>query len=216
VIVKSGNVLFCGVGGQGILLASEITAFALMKSGFDVKKSEVHGMAQRGGSVVAHLRYGEKVYSPLIEPGTVDIEVAFEMLESVRYLPYLKQDSRVIVNTQRILPAPVAIGAERYPDDVLAALRKRRLSVFPIDAFEAAKSLGEMRAVNMVLVGALSVFLPVKDKAFFDVIKERVREKFLRVNMDAFKKGAEAIKQYKAEDTRCTITSEHESYGRKE
>jgi indolepyruvate ferredoxin oxidoreductase beta subunit len=193
--VESGNVIFCGVGGQGILLASEITALAFMKSGFDVKKSEVHGMAQRGGSVVAHLRYGEKVYSPLIEPGTVDIEVAFEMLESVRYLPYLKGESRVIVNTQKILPSSVATGVERYPEDVLAELTKRGLSVYPIDAFEIAKSFGEVRAVNMVLVGTLSALLPVKDEVFFAVIRERVQKKFLEVNLAAFDNGREIIKE---------------------
>jgi indolepyruvate ferredoxin oxidoreductase beta subunit len=200
--VKSGNVIFCGVGGQGILFASEITSFVLMKSGFDVKKSEVHGMAQRGGSVVAHLRYGEKIYSPLIEPGTVDIEVAFEMLESVRYLPYLKQESRLIVNMQKILPSSVVTGAERYPDDVLAELRKRGLAVFPIDAYETAKSLGEIRAVNMVLIGALSVFLPAKDGAFLAVIRERVQEKFLGVNMAAFNKGRDIIKRMQDEGDR--------------
>ncbi len=101
-MTDSGNILMCGVGGQGILLASEITSSALIKAGYDVKKSEVHGMAQRGGSVVAHLRYGEKVYSPLIEPGTADVELAFEILESVRYMNYLHKNSKVIVNTQKI------------------------------------------------------------------------------------------------------------------
>jgi indolepyruvate ferredoxin oxidoreductase beta subunit len=187
--------IFCGVGGQGILLASEITAFALMKEGFDVKKSEVHGMAQRGGSVVAHLRYGEKVFSPLIEPGTVDIEVAFEMLESLRYLPYLNRESRVIVNTQKILPSPVATGVERYPEDVLGELKKRGLSVFPLDAFAIAKAAGEIRTVNMVLVGALSAFLPVKEKAFFEVITERVPQKLRTVNIEAFIKGRTTIEE---------------------
>jgi len=194
VSVQSGNVIFCGVGGQGILLASEITSFALMKAGFDVKKSEVHGMAQRGGSVVAHLRYGEKVYSPLIEPGAVDIEVAFEMLESVRYLPYLNKQSRVIVNTQKILPSPVATGVERYPTDVMEELRRRGIAVFPVNAFEKAADLGEIRAVNMILVGALSVFLPIEETAFFDVISERVAEKFRNVNSQAFLKGREEIR----------------------
>ncbi len=191
---KTGNVLFCGVGGQGILLASEITSFALIKAGLDVKKSEVHGMAQRGGSVVAHLRYGEKVYSPLIEPGTVDIAVAFEMLESIRYLPYLNKKSRVIVNTQRILPSPVSTGAEKYPEDLLDQLRQKGLSVFPIDAFEIARSTGETRTVNIVLVGALSVFMPVEEKVFLDVIDERVPERFRNVNRAAFVKGKDAIK----------------------
>jgi len=192
--VQSGNVIFCGVGGQGILLASEITSFALMKSGFDVKKSEVHGMAQRGGSVVAHLRYGAKVYSPLIEPGTVDIEVAFETLESIRYLPYLNGQSKVIINTQQILPLPVASGVERYPTDVITELRKRGLSVFPIDAFERAETIGETRAVNMILVGALSVFLPVEERAFLEVIAERVAKNFRTVNSEAFRIGREEIR----------------------
>ena len=192
--MQSGNVIFCGVGGQGILLASEITSFALMKSGFDVKKSEVHGMAQRGGSVVAHLRYGAKVYSPLIEPGTVDIEVAFETLESIRYLPYLNGQSKVIINTQQILPLPVASGVERYPTDVITELRKRGLSVFPIDAFERAETIGETRAVNMILVGALSVFLPVEERAFLEVIAERVAKNFRTVNSEAFRIGREEIR----------------------
>lgn len=191
--MKSGNVIFCGVGGQGILLASEIASHALMRSGYDVKKSEVHGMAQRGGSVVAHMRYGEKVYSPLIEPGTVDIELAFEMLESLRYMPYLNKGSRVIVNTQQVLPSPVATGIERYPGNILEELRGKGLAVFPVDAFERAKSLGEIRAVNMVLVGALSVFLPVKEKVFLDVMTARIPERFLKVNLEAFAAGRDEI-----------------------
>ena len=120
---NTGNILLCGVGGQGILLASEITSSALIKAGLDVKKSEVHGMAQRGGSVVAHLRYGEKVYSPLIEPGSADIAVSFELLEALRYLPYYHKDTKVIVNTQKILPAPVSTGIDTYPADVLEQLK---------------------------------------------------------------------------------------------
>ncbi|MBI4685417.1 MAG: indolepyruvate oxidoreductase subunit beta [Nitrospirae bacterium] len=193
---EKGNIIFCGVGGQGILLASEITASALIKSGFDVKKSEVHGMAQRGGSVSAHLRYGEKVYSPLIEPGTADIEIAFELLESLRYLPYLNKKSRVVVNTQKILPPSVATGVERYPEDVLEQLCQRGLSVFHMDAFQIAKSAGEIKAVNMVLVGAISAFLPAGEKIFLDVVKERVPEKFRKVNLDAFSKGRAIIKKF--------------------
>jgi indolepyruvate ferredoxin oxidoreductase beta subunit len=187
------NILICGVGGQGILLASEITSMALLRSGFDVKKSEVHGMAQRGGAVVAHLRYGDKVYSPLIEPGTADIEIAFEMLESARYLPYLHRKSRVIVNTQKIYPAPVATGAERYPEDVLDRLKEKKIAVFPIDAFGIVRKLGETRAVNILLVGALSRFLPVKEKVFLKLINEVVPEKVRKINIDAFKKGREII-----------------------
>jgi indolepyruvate ferredoxin oxidoreductase beta subunit len=185
--------MFCGVGGQGILLASEITSFVLIDAGFDIKKSEVHGMAQRGGSVVAHLRYGKKVYSPLIEPGTVDIEVAFEVLESLRYVPNLNKTSKIIVNTQKILPPSVTRGIERYPEDVLKQLRQMGLSIFPVDAFGIAKSLGETRAVNMVLVGALSVFLPVEKKLFLQAINRRVPEKFRDINREAFLQGRAVI-----------------------
>ncbi|MFI5295863.1 MAG: indolepyruvate oxidoreductase subunit beta [Thermodesulfovibrionales bacterium] len=190
---KTGNILLCGVGGQGILLAGEITSSALIKAGHDVKKSEVHGMAQRGGSVVAHLRYGEKVYSPLIEPGSADIAVSFELLESLRYLPYYHKGTKVIVNTQKILPAPVSTGLDTYPTDVLEQLNARDLAVFPVDAFDIAKSVGETRAVNMVLVGALSVFLLVDEKIFLAVIEERIPQKVRRVNRDAFLKGREII-----------------------
>jgi len=188
---SSGNILMSGVGGQGILLASEITSYALIEAGLDVKKSEVHGMAQRGGSVVAHLRYGKKVYSPLIEPGGADIQVAFEVLESIRYLPYLNKKSRVIVNTQRILPPSVSTGQEQYPEYVLDELKKRGLAVFPIDAFKEAKAIGELRAVNMVLVGALSRFLPVEEDVFMKVIDERVKKGFEEVNKRAFRRGRE-------------------------
>jgi indolepyruvate ferredoxin oxidoreductase beta subunit len=184
-----GDILFCGVGGQGIVLASEITSHALMASGFDVKKSEVHGMAQRGGSVLSHLRYGAKVYSPLIVPGGADVAVAFELLESLRYLEYLKPSSHVVVNTQRIAPLSVAVGDEKYPVDVLGRLKKRGLSVSTIDAFSTASSLGETRAVNVVMVGALSRLLPVKEKFFIDAIKKKVPERYLKANIEAFKRG---------------------------
>ncbi|MEK6673375.1 MAG: indolepyruvate oxidoreductase subunit beta [Nitrospirota bacterium] len=191
--MKEGNIIFCGVGGQGILLASEITSYALMKTGFDVKKSEVHGMAQRGGAVVAHLRYGEKVFSPLIGPGSVDIQVAFEMLESLRYLEYLGTSSRVIVNTQKILPSPVATGVETYHSDVIGQLKGLGLTVFPVDAFEIAKMAGEIKAVSMVLVGALSCFLPAGEDVFYSVIEERVPERFRKANLEAFAGGRKAI-----------------------
>lgn len=150
-------------------------------------------MAQRGGSVVAHLRYGTKVYSPLIELGEADFAVSFELLEALRYLPYYSKESKVIINTQKILPAPVSTGVETYPSDVLDQLVSRRLAVFPMDAFELARSAGEARAVNMVLVGALSVFLPVKEEKFLEAIEGRIPEKIRKVNIDAFVKGREKV-----------------------
>ncbi len=185
----TGNILFSGVGGQGILLASEITAYALLAAGFDAKKSEVHGMAQRGGSVTAQLRYGDRVYSPLIEPGRADIQVAFEMMEAVRYLPYLHRGSKVVVNTQRILPPAVAVGKTTYPEDVLVNLTGHGIAVIRVDAFEQAREVGEVRTVNMVMVGALSVHLPVEAAVFEKVIATRVPERFREVNLKAFAVG---------------------------
>ncbi len=191
---KTANILLCGVGGQGILLASEVMSTACMNAGYDVKQSEVHGMAQRGGSVVSHIRFGRKVYSPLIEPGGADIVVSFEMLESLRYLPYMNRNTMVIVNTQKILPAPVATGIDTYPEDILERLGALGISVFPVDAFRIARSLGEARAVNMVLVGALSALLPLHEKVYLEVINERIPEKIRTVNTEAFIKGRGTVR----------------------
>ena len=186
---ENGNILFSGVGGQGILLASEITAYSLLAAGYDAKKSEVHGMAQRGGSVTAQLRYGKKVYSPLIEPGCADIQVAFEMMEAVRYLPFLHKGSKVIVNTQKILPPSVATGKASYPDKVLDALTEREIVVVTVDAFDLAREVGEVRTANMVMVGALSAFLPIDPAVCEEVIRTRVPERFREVNLKAFAAG---------------------------
>ena len=190
---QSGNILFSGVGGQGILLASELTAYAQLEAGFDVKKSEVHGMAQRGGSVTAHLRYGEKVYSPLIEPGKADIQVAFEEMEAARYLPYLHKDSAVVVNTQKILPPSVATGKASYPTGILDELRNRGIKVVALDAFAVAREIGELRTANVVMVGAMSNFLAVSPGIFLDVIDQRVKEPFREVNKKAFTAGRDLV-----------------------
>jgi indolepyruvate ferredoxin oxidoreductase beta subunit len=189
---EKGNILFSGVGGQGILLASEITVYSLLLAGYDAKKSEVHGMAQRGGSVTAQLRYGRKVYSPLIEPGGADIQVAFEMMEAVRYLPYLHKGSKVIVNTQKILPPSVATGQAEYPENVLDLLTQRDIVVVPVDAFDLARDVGEVKTANVVLVGALSNFLPIDVAVYEEVIRTRVPERFRDVNLSAFKAGRKA------------------------
>lgn len=191
---ETGNILFSGVGGQGILLASEVTVYSLLAAGYDAKKSEVHGMAQRGGSVTAQLRYGKKVYSPLIEPGRADIQVAFEMMEAVRYLPYLHKGSKVVVNTQKILPPAVATGQAEYPEEVLNHLRERDIVVVPVDAFDLAREVGEVRTANVVMVGALSAFLPVDVANFEEIIRNRVPEKFIDVNLKAFAAGRNASK----------------------
>ncbi len=190
-IKEHGSILFCGVGGQGILLASEITSYALMAGGYDIKKSEVHGMAQRGGSVEAHLRYGQKVYSPIIEPGSADIVVAFEQLEALRYMPYMNEQTKVVVNTQKILPPSVATGLEVYPEDVLDTLRAKGLEIHALDALAIAEELGEPRSANMVLVGALSSFLSIDMGLFTAIIDDRVKKGFREINKKAFALGRE-------------------------
>lgn len=190
-----GNILFSGVGGQGILLASEITAYALLSAGYDAKKSEVHGMAQRGGSVTAQLRYGDKVYSPLIEPGKADILISFEMMEAARYLPYLHKGSKVIVNTQQIKPPAVAMGQVAYPEDVLASITSLGIQVVTVDAFDIARDAGEVKAANVVMVGAMSNFLPMAVEVYEEIINTRVPERFRKVNLKAFRAGRQISAQ---------------------
>lgn len=185
----SGNILFCGVGGQGIVLASEVSARALAEEGFDVKSSEVHGMAQRGGPVVSHLRYGKRVLSPVIGPGGADIAVAFELMEPLRYIEHLKPGGLVILNKQKILPMSVTTGMREYPCDILGQLEKRHLCVCPIDAIGMARSLGEARVLSMVMVGALSCLLPVGKNVFLNVVSSSVPHRFVAANLKAFEAG---------------------------
>ncbi|MCF8057395.1 MAG: indolepyruvate oxidoreductase subunit beta [Desulfocapsa sp.] len=188
-MAATGNILFSGVGGQGILLASEVTAYALLSAGYDAKKSEVHGMAQRGGSVTAQLRYGDKVYSPLIEPGKADILISFEMMEAARYLPYLHKESKVIVNTQQIKPPSVAMGQVPYPADVLDVISAKGIRVVTVDAFDIARDAGEVKAANVVMVGAMSAFLPMDAEVYENIINTRIPERFREVNLKAFAAG---------------------------
>ena len=192
----SGNILFSGVGGQGILLASEVTVYALLECGFDAKKSEVHGMAQRGGSVVAHLRFGKKVYSPLIDAGDADIAIAFEMMEAVRYLPFYKKDCKVIVNTHHIDPPMVANGKIPYPGGLLEELDQRGIATYPLNGFDIAKKVGEIRSANIAMVGALSSFLPVEKAVFLDVLKKRIPKK-VDENIQAFLEGRKITSEEK-------------------
>jgi len=185
----TGNILFSGVGGQGILLASEITAYALLSAGYDAKKSEVHGMAQRGGSVTAQLRYGKKVYSPLIEPGKADILISFELMETARYLPYLHKESKVIVNSQQIKPPAVANGQIAYPVNALDSITDQGIDVVVVDAFDIAQEAGEVKAANVVMVGAMSAFLPMDVGVYEEIINTRVPERFREVNLKAFAAG---------------------------
>lgn len=190
----TGNILFCGVGGQGILLASEITAYTLLSANLDVKKSEVHGMAQRGGSVVAHLRYGKKVFSPLIEPGTADFVVAFETMEAARYLPYMHENTKIIVNNTKIPPPSVATGKTDYPDNILDELAGKGLKISIIEGDILSRQAGEPRSANVVLVGALSTFLPFDEEIFIEVIRTGVKRK-VEENITAFRLGRQACRE---------------------
>lgn len=187
--VSKGNIFLAGVGGQGTLLASELLSEAFLLSGYDVKKSEVHGMAQRGGAVTTHIRFGPKVYSPLIEPGAADLIIAFEKMEALRFVHYLAPGGVVVANTQEIQPPSVLRGLELYPGDVEARLRASSGKVYLVDALAPALALGEVRAVNVAMVGAASHFLPLPEKAYEDALELRLPAKLLDVNVAAFRAG---------------------------
>jgi len=185
------NILFIGVGGQGTILASKILSEGLLRNGYDVKMSEVHGMAQRGGSVTTQVRFGEKVYSPLIEKGKADAIVAFEKSEALRALPYLKEGGHLIVNDYEIHPVPVLIGLEKYPEGVNEALRSTAENTVIIKAAEIAKDLGNMKAQNVVLLGALLKALDIKDVNWEEVVASLVPAKAVELNKKALVAGME-------------------------
>lgn len=187
--VPKGDVFLAGVGGQGTLLASEVLCDAFLLSGFDVKKSEVHGMAQRGGSVTTHLRFGPKVFSPLIEPGKADLLIAFEKMEALRFAHYLRPGGAMVVNAQEISPPSVATGQEPYPRDIEERLRAVTDRLHIVDALSAALSMREVRAVNMVMVGAASRFLPLPEAAYEDALTARLPSMLVAVNVQAFRAG---------------------------
>jgi indolepyruvate ferredoxin oxidoreductase beta subunit len=188
------TVALIGVGGQGILLAASILAETASAEGLEVKGSEVHGMAQRGGAVTTHIRYGEKVYSPLIEPGGADLLVAFEKIEALRFAHYLAPGGVVVANRQEIHPPSVLRGLERYPADVDARLHAVTDRVFLVDALASALALKEVRAVNVVMVGAASHFLPLPVQAYEDALRLRLPAKLLDANLAAFRAGRDLLK----------------------
>ena len=183
------NVIFAGVGGQGVILASKILMEAAMAAGYDVKESEVHGMAQRGGSVDCHVRYGKKVYSPLIEKGTADFVVCLELLETMRKLEYLKSDGMIIVNREKIDPAPVEAGLEKYPSDIEDWLKANVGKHLVLDTKAALREAGSAKALNIVMLGALSNYLEFTDEQWASAIRSLVKEKFVEMNLKAFALG---------------------------
>jgi indolepyruvate ferredoxin oxidoreductase beta subunit len=187
---EPNNIIICGVGGQGIILASDVLCQAAFLSGYDVKKSEVHGMAQRGGSVITHVRFGEAVHSPLIEQGTCHFMLAFEKLEALRYTDYLRKDGHIIVDDREIPPMSVLIGNNKYPVDIEKKSRNFGV-VHLIEATNIAFELGNLRVVNIILLGVLSNFLKLKEKCWQDAIRQNVKERFIELNINAFDRGRE-------------------------
>ncbi len=182
-------IMIVGVGGQGTLLASRILGSALLSQGYDVKVSEVHGMSQRGGSVVTYVKYGEKVYSPVVGEGEADLILAFEQLEAARWLSCLKTDGKVIVNTQKIDPMSVVIGDSVYPDGVLDAVRNAGAAVVELDALPLAVEAGSPKATNVVLIGAMAKNTDIPKETWLDAVKSCVPAKFLDMNLKAFELG---------------------------
>lgn len=187
------NILFIGVGGQGTILASKILSEGLLRYGYDVKMSEVHGMAQRGGSVITQVRYGETVHSPLIEMGKADAIVAFEKSEALRALQYLKEDGYIIVNDYEIHPVPVLIGAEKYPEGVEGALKAEIENTVVVKAAEIAQNLGNIKAQNVVLLGALIKALNIEEVEWNEVMKTLVPPKAMELNEKALKAGMDQL-----------------------
>ena len=186
------SILLAGVGGQGILRASDIMCHAMMEAGFDVKKSEVHGMAQRGGCVTSHVRYGTRVFSPLAEPGSIEILLAFEKMEALRYLKFLSKDASIILNTEEINPPAVNMGDMPYPGEIVDFLKNNYPRVVSFNAVELALQAGNAKAANVVLLGAVSKLIGMEKSVWEKVIKEAFPQKLIKLNLDAFQMGITA------------------------
>jgi indolepyruvate ferredoxin oxidoreductase, beta subunit len=186
--MNTKNIMIVGVGGQGTLLTSRILGGIIMQAGFDVKLSEVHGMAQRGGSVVTYVRYGEKVFEPIVEIGQADVLIAFEKLEALRYVHYLKKDGVLIVNDQRIDPMPVVIGAATYPENIIETIEKE-YKILKVDAISEAKKLGNIRAFNTIILGVAAKHMSFSKDEWLTVIEKTVPEKTIEINKKAFEVG---------------------------
>jgi indolepyruvate ferredoxin oxidoreductase beta subunit len=184
------NILLCGVGGQGTLLASNLLAECAMEAGFDVKKSEIHGMAQRGGSVVSHVKFGDKIDSPIIRKGECDILLAFEELEALRWSEFLKPDGIILTNAQNIMPMSVSAGDSKYPEKIIEKITSLSANVISVDAIGKAKELGNQKCLNVVLLGVLARKVPqIGESIWKKMIDKKVPQKFLELNRKAFDAG---------------------------
>ena len=190
---ESKSIMIVGVGGQGSLLASRILGNVLLSQGYDVKVSEVHGMSQRGGSVVTYVKYSEgKVYSPIVELGEADAIISFEVLEAARYVSYLKKGGKIIVSDQQIDPMPVITGAAQYPADIVKKIGDKGIHILDLDALSLAKEAGNAKAANVVLMGALSNIMDFDEQVWLDAVRACVPQKFLELNLKAFDLGRKA------------------------
>ena len=187
--METKSIMIVGVGGQGTLLSSRLLGAVLTAKGYDVKVSEVHGMSQRGGSVVTYVKYGDEVYSPIIEKGEADYILSFEQLEAARWLPFLKKGGKLIVNTQQIDPMSVVIGAAEYPQGVIEAIGATGADITSIDALSLAVEAGSSKAVNVVLMGVLASKTDIAYDTWVDAVKATVPAKFLELNLKAFDLG---------------------------
>ena len=187
--METKNIMIVGVGGQGSLLASKLLGRLLLTKGYDIKVSEVHGMSQRGGSVVTYVRFGDKVYSPIIDKGEADFVISFELLEAARYTEYLKSGAKVIANTQKINPMPVITGAAEYPENLEGKMRAAGVDLDAIDALSLAEEAGSAKAVNIVLLGRLSKYFDFTVEEWMEAIEQSVPAKFLELNKKAFEFG---------------------------
>ena len=191
--METKNVMIVGVGGQGSLLASKLLGHLLLSQGYDVKVSEVHGMSQRGGSVVTYVRYGDKVASPIIDKGEADYIVSFEILEAARWLPYLKPDGQIVTSIQQIDPMPVITGAAQYPENLVEKMAATGAKVDAMDCLALAQQAGSSKAVNLVLMGRLSHYFDMPESAWQESIEACVPAKFLELNKKAFELGKNAL-----------------------
>ncbi|WP_077532356.1 indolepyruvate oxidoreductase subunit beta [Massiliimalia massiliensis] len=192
--MNTKSIMIVGVGGQGTLLASRLLGSVLVDQGYDVKVSEVHGMSQRGGSVVTYVKYGDEVYSPLVEKGEADIILAFEQLEAARWLPYLKEGGAIVTNTQKMDPMPVVIGTAAYPEGILETIEETGVRLHAVDALSLAVEAGSSKAVNVVLMGVVASHMDFAEEVWKKAIRETVPSKFVEMNLKAFDLGYQSGK----------------------
>ena len=190
--MKTTSVMIVGVGGQGSLLASKLLGRLLLSQGYDIKVSEVHGMSQRGGSVVTYVRFGDKVYSPIIDKGEADFIISFELLEAARWTEYLKPNGKIISNTQKVSPMPVITGAMDYPENLEEKMKAAGIDLAALDALSLAEQAGSSKAVNIVLMGKLSNYFDFSEQLWLETIEKSVPPKFLELNKQAFMLGRNA------------------------